>query len=124
MFLSAVGYQGEDLPQEDGLPRIPAEWLEACEGTQVLRLSYASGHRKNGKINYSDWNKFGSLLEVNQDDDVELQGAINKLLNEFVKDNANGYVWKYTPEVAEDNNTSDDDGAPVSSTPPGEKPPF
>jgi len=54
--LSRLGYTGTLTPTNE----LPAGILEPLVGKKILRLSYVSGEKDNGKPRYSDWNQIGT----------------------------------------------------------------
>jgi hypothetical protein len=84
---SRLGYEGA---LDDG-NRIPQGVLETFIGQKILRLSYVSGTKPDGRLRYSDWNLIGSVEE----------GA-HALVKRFKKSLAKGYPKNYRPELLEE----------------------
>lgn len=82
--LSRLGYTGNLEKQNN----IPEEVLREAIGKRVLRLTYVSGRKENGKPRYSDWNLIATVEEGAQ-----------FLVNRFRRSLARGYPKNYRPEL-------------------------
>lgn len=92
--LSRLGFTGRLDPGN----KIPKAALSALKGRPILRLSYVSGTRENGKLKYSDWSQIG----VPESGESELVGRFRKSLSR-------GFPKNYRPELV-------DAGVPLEPT--------
>ena len=95
--LSRLGYTGPLTIQN----RIPADVLNGLVGKKLLRLSYVSGVRENGKSRYSDWNQIGTP-----------EDGVEELLARWKRSVRRGYPSNYRPMPVEEPGANGGNGDP------------
>lgn len=74
--------------------RLPPDVLESLIGKKILRLSYVSGRKDNGKLKYSDWSEVG----------IPEDGA-EVLAKRFESSVHRGYPKNFAPELLKEDDS-------------------